>query len=72
MQGQDNILRQCKLYSWKLSKSQPGSDVCIYFEDDEYEGLPPHTYSIDKNSNVLRDSDDEEITIRYLIYVAIK
>ena len=43
----------CTIFTLKSSKSAPGSDVCLYFGGDEYEGLVPDTYSMDKDDNFM-------------------
>ena len=51
------------------STIDPSSDVCLYFGTDEYEGLPPNTYTLDiMNTQILYDSDHDKIEIRNLIY----
>ena len=61
---EDGEWRRCTLYNLKSSESV----VCVFFGDNEYEGLPPHSYSVNRNTNVLRDSDGDEVTTRRLIY----
>ena len=58
--------RECTIYTFR-SSSEPGSDVCLYFGGEEYEGLPPNTYSLNKDGH-LYDSENDEIPIRDLIY----
>ena len=50
------------------SSSEPGSDVCLYFGGEEYEGLPPNTYSLIKDDH-LYDSENDEVPIRNLIII---
>ena len=58
--------RECTIYTLK-SSSEPGVDVCLYFGDEEYEGLCPNTYSLIKDGH-LYDADNDEIPIRNLTY----
>ena len=64
----DGVWRRCEIFSLKVS-DRPGSEVCIYFGDEEYEGLPPNTYTLVKGSSVLYDSDNDQINVRNLIYM---
>ena len=64
----DGVWRHCEIFSLKVS-DRPGSEVCIYFGDDVYEGLPPNTYTLDKVSSLLYDSDGDQINIRNIIHM---
>ena len=56
---------ECTIYT--LKSSQSGSEVCLYFGGEEYEGLPPNTYSLSKDDH-LYDAENDEIPIRSLVY----
>ena len=63
----DGVWRRATLYNLISRTTDPGGgDICLYFGDEEYEGLPPHTYDLDNNR--LFDSDHDEIKIRNLDY----
>ena len=58
------------LFEYTLrSPPEPGSDVCLYFGGEEYEGLlvPSNTYSLSKDDH-LYDVGNDEIPSRNLIY----
>ena len=65
------ILKHCvnvRSTHWNRHQSLVrGSDVCLYFGGEEYEGLHPNTWSLIKN-NHLYDADNDEIPIRNSIY----
>ena len=66
---EDNgVWKRCTIFSLK-SSHHSGSEVCLYFGNDEYEGLPPDTYTLDKNRNVLYDSENDKINIRNVVYM---
>ena len=58
------VWRSCTIYNWK--NSFPDDEVCLYFRDDEYEGLRTNTYHLDKYDH-LYDSYNDLIPIRNLV-----
>ena len=73
VQEEDGRWRRCSILELKTSNSNHvSSDVCLYFGENECEGLPPNTYKlqVDKNFRVnLTDSDNDKIHIRHLINI---
>ena len=67
VQEEDGTWRRATLFNLISRTAVPGGHICLYFGDEEYEGLPPNTYTLDSN-NRLFDSDHDEIKIRYLVY----
>ena len=65
--------RRCTLYHLNSSKSDVCVCVCVCvfvcFGDDECEGLPPHSCSVSRNTNILNDSDGDEFNTRNFIIV---
>ena len=71
VQEEDGRWRQCTILELKTSNRHPTlSNVCLYFGNNEYEGLPPNTYrlQIDNNSRMnLYDSDNDKIHTRNIV-----
>lgn len=65
--------RTCELLTWKYnalkSIESPDLDICVRMSEDEYEGLPPHTFFLDRSTLTLYDDLHIQQPMRNICFI---